>query len=264
MADLRKNKPKYFEIQYLNSKHSIVPFLKGHIELEKGSRVMEIGSAEGGVLKAFVEIGCECLGVELSSSRVKLANEFQKEAVDQGKIKFFTRDIYEFGAEETNGKFDLIILKDVIEHIHDQDKFMSEVGKFLKDGGAIFYGFPAWRMPYGGHQQVCKTKIASKLPYYHILPKFIYKGMLKLFGEQNSKIESLMEIKDTRISTARFEKLCEQNNFKVLKRIKYFVAPIYQYKFGYKTKVLWKWLGSIPWINDFFTFQSYYLVSKNK
>lgn len=262
MAHLAKDRPKYFEIQYLNSKNSIIPFVEDYFKPSVGKRVMEIGSAEGGVLKAFIETDCICMGVELSQARVDLANEFQKESIDEGKVSFVCKDIHDFDMSDEE-KFDLIILKDVIEHIHDQEKFMKRVEDFLKPNGYIFFGFPAWRMPYGGHQQICESKIASKLPYYHILPKFIYKGMLKMFGEKEGVIDALLEIKDTRISTSRFESLCKTNNFKIVKKIKYFVAPIYEYKFGYKTKVLWSWVGKIPWFNDFFTFQSYYLIKRN-
>ncbi|MBL4705062.1 MAG: class I SAM-dependent methyltransferase [Flavobacteriales bacterium] len=264
MAHLNFDKPKYFEIQYLNSKGSIVPFVSDFFSPEKGKRVMEIGSAEGGVISAFLELDCQCLGVELSPSRVNLANEFLKEQVLEGSIAFVAKDIFDFSEEELKDQFDLVILKDVIEHIHDQEKFMKQVEKFLKVNGKIFFGFPAWRMPYGGHQQIAKSKIASKLPYYHILPKGIYRGMLKLFGESPRVIESLLEIKDTRISTRRFEKICVKNDYKVIKRTKYFVAPIYEYKFNYKTKKLWRWVGVLPWINDFFTFQSYYLIEKSE
>lgn len=224
---------------------------------------MEIGCAEGGVLKAFVENDSYCLGVELSQGRVDVANKFQKDAVAQGKIKFISKDIYDFDLNDSE-KFDLVILKDVIEHIHDQAKFMKKIHEFLNKDAYIFFGFPSWRMPYGGHQQVCKSKIASKLPYFHILPRGIYKFILQAFGEDKQKIENLLEIKDTRISTARFEKICKANNFKINKRIKYFIAPIYEYKFGYKTKLLWNWVAAIPWFNDFFTFQSYYLISNKK
>ena len=58
---------------------------------EKGKRVLEIGSAEGGVLKAFVEEGCYCVGIELSENRTKLANEFQKEDVEKGNLKFIAK-----------------------------------------------------------------------------------------------------------------------------------------------------------------------------
>lgn len=261
MHGLHKNKPRYFEIQYLNAQSSIIPFLEGHFDPAKGKRVLEIGCAEGGVLKAFVERGCTCMGIELSPTRTQLAKEFQAEAVASGQIQFIARDIYEIDENELGGKFDLVILKDVIEHIHDQKRFMKEVSKFLNPKGMIFFGFPSWRMPYGGHQQLAKSKWAAKLPYYHILPKPLYIGMLRLLGEKGN-LDSLLEIKDTRISTARFERLCTENKFEIAKRIKYFIAPIYEYKFGYKPKVLWSWLGAIPFFNDFVTFQSYYIVKR--
>lgn len=263
MQEIHTDKLRYFEIQYLNSKESILPFLKDSFTPEKGKRVLEIGSAEGGVLKAFVEEGCYCVGIELSKNRTKLANEFQKEDVEKGNLKFIAKDIYDIDADGLGEKFDLVILKDVIEHIHDQKKFMKEVSKFLKPDGVIFFGFPAWRMPYGGHQQVAVGKLASKLPYYHILPMPVYKGMLKVMGEKKDKIEGLVEVKETRISTARFERLAKENDFKIEKKQKYFVAPIYKYKFGMNPKKLTPIVGGIPWLNDFFTFQSYYVISQN-
>ena len=261
MQAIHQDKPRYFEIQYLNSRDSILPFIKNYFEPQIGKRVLEIGSAEGGVLKAFVEKGCECVGVELSENRVKLAKEFQKEDVEKGNISFIAKNIFDIDENNLGGKFDLVILKDVIEHIHDQKKFMKEVSKFLNPNGMIFFGFPAWRMPFGGHQQIAKSKIASLLPFYHILPMPIYRGMLKLFGENENTVKDLVEIKDTRISTARFERLCKENNFSISLKKKYFVAPIYEYKFGFKTRNLSPLIANIPWFNDFFTTQSYYVIS---
>ncbi len=262
MTKLQHNKPKYFEIQYLNSKSSIVPFLEGIFDPKQGSKVLEIGSAEGGVLKAFTELGCICTGIELSPNRVALANQFMAKEIEKGLVNFRSDDIYDVDPNILPHKFDLIILKDVIEHIHNQEKFMNRVEEFLSPNGVIFFGFPSWRMPYGGHQQNCHSKVMAKLPYYHLLPTGLYRWLLKSFGESEQMIETLVEIKVTGISTKRFEAICKKNGFKTLKTIKYLVAPIYEYKFGYKTKVLPTWVGKIPFFNDFFTFQSYYIVKK--
>lgn len=262
MGKLFSDKPKYFEIQYLNSRDSIIPFLEGVYTPKKNDNVLEIGSSEGGVLRAFTELKCKCTGIELAQYRVDLANGFMAEEVENGLVKFISEDIFNIDPESLPHKFDLIILKDVIEHIHNQEKFMNRVEEFLTDDGVIFFGFPAWRMPYGGHQQCAESKLMAKLPYYHLLPMPIYKMLLKLFGEKQNIIDGLVEIKETGISTKRFEKICRENDYTILKQIKYLVAPIYEYKFGYKTKLLPKWLGAIPFINDFFTFQSYYIVKK--
>ena len=262
MGKLYSDKPRYFEIQYLNSRDSIIPFLEGVYTPKKNDAILEIGSAEGGVLKAFTELECKCTGIELMEHRVGFANEFMAEEIEKGLANFISEDIYNIDTNSLPNKFDLIILKDVIEHIHNQEKFMKRVEEFLTDDGVIFFGFPSWRMPYGGHQQCAESKLLAKLPYYHLLPMFAYKMILKLFGEKESLIDGLIEVKETGISTNRFEKLCAVNNFKIKKKIKYLVAPIYEYKLGYKTKVLPKWIAAIPFFNDYFTFQSYYAIKK--
>lgn len=65
-------------------------------------------------------------------------------------------------------------------------------------------------MPHGGHQQICESKFLSMLPYYHLLPSFLYKLVLRSFGEAPSTIECLMEVKSTGISIERFEKACQK------------------------------------------------------
>ena len=256
------DKPRYFEIQYLNSKNSILPFLSDFYTPKKGDYILEIGSAEGGVLKAFTDLGCICTGIELSAYRVALANDFMKDEVNSGLINFISEDIYNINPTSLPHQFNLIILKDVIEHIHHQEKFIAIIEQFLAKNGVIFFGFPSWRMPYGGHQQIAKSNLLAKMPYYHLLPNYFYKQVLKVFGESQQTIDNLLEIKETGLSTKQFEKLCILNNYQILKKIKYFVAPIYEYKYGYQTKLLPRWIGAIPYLNDFFTFQSFYVIKK--
>ena len=58
MFEFHKNKPKYFLHQYQTAKDYIVPFVERDMTLGADTRVLEIGCAEAGVLKAFVEKGC--------------------------------------------------------------------------------------------------------------------------------------------------------------------------------------------------------------
>ncbi len=78
--------------------------------------------------------------------------------------------------------FDIIVLKDVIEHIHDQKKLMAYMQTLLTERGVIFFGFSPWLMPYGGHQQMCSGKWLAKIPHYHLLQAFLYKWILKING----------------------------------------------------------------------------------
>ena len=260
MHDFHTNKEVYFDYQYRNSKNYIVPFVQPWLEERRTLHVLEIGCGEAGVLKAFTELGHACLGIELSQSRVDIARQFMAEELENGKIDFITRNIYDIDVEADIGhRFDLVILKDVIEHIPNQEKFIRQLHNFLKPDGIVFFGFPPWYMPFGGHQQMATKKILS-MPYYHILPKSIYRGILKLFGERENRIKDLMEIKDTAISIERFERIVINSNFKILNRQLYLFNPIYRYKFNLKPRRQATLIAAIPFLRNFLSTCAYYVI----
>lgn len=220
-------------------------------------RVLEIGCGEGGVLKAFSNMGCEGIGVELDTPRIDDAVKFLPEEVTTGRIRFVAKDIYKVDIEnDLNGLFDIIVLKDVIEHIHDQARLIGWMKNFLKPGGVVFFGFPPWYMPFGGHQQMCRSTI-SKMPYIHLLPRRLYKWILK---RKKEPVEELMEIRDTGISIERFEKICSKENYKIIHHRHYLLNPIYEWKFGWKPRTQGLLIKAIPFVRNFFTTCVYYLV----
>lgn len=250
-----------FNQQVDNSRSYVLPFIEHTLQLGQGTKVMEIGCGEGGVLQPFAEQGCYCVGVDLSQIRIDFANEFLEKEVHAGKVKFVCKNVYDADFLETyKGFFDLIILKDAIEHIPEQEKFIPYLKNFLRPGGQIYFGFPPWYMPFGGHQQVCRNKIASVLPYYHILPKSLYKGILQLFGEPKPVIDELLEVKDTQITIERFEKIVRQSGLNVLHKQHYLINPIYKYKFNLQPRKQNPVISGIPFVRNFLTTCVYYTV----
>ncbi|HIE59313.1 MAG TPA: class I SAM-dependent methyltransferase [Hydrogenothermaceae bacterium] len=261
MYDFHKDKERYFKIQKEVTEEYIIPFLSDFFNIGKPQTVLEIGSAEAGVLKAFTDKGHNCVGIELSSNRVETAKTLMAKELEEKKVRFFSRNIYDINPEEElEFKFDLIILKDVIEHIHDQEKFISILKNFLKKNGKVFFAFPPWQMPFGGHQQVAANKLISTSPYIHLLPMFLYKFVLKIFGETDAKIESLTEIKETGISIERFEKIIKNSKYNIVKKKFYLFNPIYKWKFDIKPREQFSFISSIPYIRNFFTFGVYYII----
>jgi SAM-dependent methyltransferase len=261
MFEFHTNKEVYYRWQYENARDYVIPFIEGAWPIQAGMQVLEVGCGEGGVLRAFIERGCTGLGVELDDSRVIIAEQVNKEWIDQGKMRFISKDIYDptFVSEFRN-QFDIIVLKDVIEHIHDQPKIMAQLKTYLKEGGKIFFGFPPWYMPFGGHQQLCVSRVISKVPYYHLLPMPLYKMVLKLFGENQNTIDVLVETKETGISISRFERICSQLGYKIDRRHIYFFNPIYKYKFNLAPRLQWSVLSAIPYLRDLTCTCTYYLI----
>ena len=260
MFEFHADKLRYFDMQAQNAKSYIVPFIEKYTPILPGCRVLEIGCAEAGVLKAFTDMGCKSVGVELDEPRLVLARNFMKEELANDQISFISKDIYKVDVEvEFGGKFDIILLKDVIEHIHDQQKLIAWMHAFLNPGGLIFFGFPPWQMPFGGHQQLMGKKILSKLPYFHLLPMGVYKWILKI---NQQDVSAFAEIKDTGISIERFERIVKETGFKVVNKKHYLLNPIYTYKFGWKPMEQFKLISWIPYFRNYLTTCVYYLIQK--
>ena len=261
MYEFHLDKDRYFDMQYRVTKEYILPFLNEHVPEKKWNRVLEIGCAEAGVLKAFVEEGAFCTGIELSEYRIANAAKYHEEALLQGRIEFINRDIFDIDpVHDLGGTYDLIILKDVIEHIPGQCAFMAQLPSFLSEGGFIFFAFPPWQMPYGGHQQICRNKFFSKLPYSHLLPGFLYNALLKLGGESPATRKELMEVKSTGISIERFEHCLRINKFRVVAKRYYLFNPIYRFKFGIKPRKQVGIVSAVPVVRNFLVTASYYLI----
>lgn len=250
-----------FQQQVLNADKYLIPFIEKGMSLTAESRVMEIGCGEGGVLKPFLERGIYCLGVDLAESRIANAKQYMEVEVKAGQADFIVQNVLEDAfLEKYRHSFDLVILKDTIEHIPDQESFIPYLKHFLKPEGKIFFGFPPWYMPFGGHQQICKSRFLSKLPYYHILPRSIYTSILKAGKETPKMIDDLLEIKDTGITIQRFEKILKEHDFTIDQKTLFLFNPIYEYKFGLKPREQFGLIAGIPGVREMLTTAGWYLV----
>lgn len=262
MQERHKNRNQYFKEQGITTAKYVIPYIERFKEVNSNTSVLEIGCGEGGNLMPFVDMGCTCMGIDLNKNQIKLAKGIYQEHENHANVRFLDEDIYDTDLEKV-GKYDLVIMRDVIEHIHDQEKFFGFLKNFLNADGLVFIGFPPWYMPFGGHQQICKSKFLSKLPYYHILPKPIYKGMLKLFGEPENRINSLLEIKDTGISIERIRRIINEEKYEVVDETIYLINPNYEIKFGLTPRKQIGIVKALPFFRNVFSTCCYYLLKKS-
>lgn len=258
------DREKYFELQYHNTRKSILPYIQSVKPLLRELRVLEIGCRDGGVLKPFLESGCHITGLDLDEKSIQDAiRRFRKEIIEN-KAFFVVKNVNEYIAEHVSrneAKFDIIILKDVIEHIHERELLFARLKYILKPTGIVFFGLPPWMNPFGGHQQVLSNKFLSKIPYIHILPDFIY---FRLVGWlQPSGLAFVKDIKSTKITIEEFEHLVKKYCYTVNSRTLYFIAPMYEHKFGSTARKLNRYLGMIPWFRNFITTTAEYIISSS-
>lgn len=263
MQKRHHNKSAYFEEQIFTTREYVIPFIENSLAINSGSKVLEIGCGEGGDLQPFLDRKCLVTGVDISESKILLANEFLKTHPEAKNLVLLAKDIYDC-SKDLAGDFDLIMMRDVIEHIHDQDRFLGFVKMFLKPDGLFLLIFPPWYNPFGGHQQICRSPILSKLPYFHLLPGWLYRLILKAGGEKKPTITGLMDIKQTGISIERFRRILKKHNYTIIQETFYIINPNYNIKFGLRPRKQLKFISSLPFIRNLFTTSAYYLIRKNQ
>ncbi len=261
MQERHRNRKRYFDEQGITTLKHVIPFIGQVKAVSSQTSVLEIGCGEGGNLTPFVDMGCMSAGIDISKTRIEAAEDFFSEHPNRSKLHLVAEDIYQVKAEEIR-PYDVIMMRDVIEHIPDQDKFMGYVKGFLAQDGMFFLGFPPWYNPFGGHQQICKSKLLSKLPWFHLLPRPLYRGVLKLFGEPPHTFQDLTDIHDTGISIERFRRILRKHGYKVHREVFWFINPNYETKFKLKPRKLWGIIGMLPWVRNFYCTCAYYLISK--
>ncbi|HUW91936.1 MAG TPA: class I SAM-dependent methyltransferase [Bacteroidales bacterium] len=259
MHERHTDREKYFREQALTTGKHVIPFIEKLIPVNEKISVLEIGCGEGGNLLPFLEAGCRRItGIDLSVAKIDNARKLFSSVINGENIEFIAADIYDSGSI---GRFDLVMMRDVLEHIHDQEKFIGFVKTFLEPGGILFIAFPPWNNPFGGHQQMCTSRVLSKMPWIHLLPVGIYRRLLRLSGESEAKTEALLEIKETGINLGRFERSIKKEGFLILRKSLWFINPNFEVKFGLRPRLLPRFPRVIPVLRNFLTTTGYYIIS---
>jgi SAM-dependent methyltransferase len=250
---------RYFDEQDYTTRKHVIPYLERFIKIDSRLSVFEIGCGEGGNLKPFLDAGCRVTGIDLSDNKIALAHSFFEDHPGRQNLTLICDDIYNL--QQTNERYDLVFMRDVIEHIHDQEKFMLFVQRFLHPGSLFFLAFPPWQNPFGGHQQICRNRILGALPYFHLLPEPVYRGLLRLGGESAATTANLLEVKETGISIERFERIIRSTSFRLMSKEFFLINPNYDVKFGLRAVRQAGLISRIPWLRNFLTTSVYYLLS---
>ncbi|KWW29070.1 MAG: methyltransferase domain protein [bacterium P3] len=159
-------------------------------------------------------------------------------------------------------KFDVVLVHDVIEHIEPPFKagFVAHVESFMRRDAIVFFAFPAWQMPFGGHQQICRSKL-SIVPYLHLLPTPLYRMILRACKEPVGVVDELLSIKRSGLSVEQFEHLAAGQGLQTVKRTLWFINPHYKQKFGLKPRVEIWGFNKLYGLRDFYTTSAWYLLA---
>lgn len=207
----------YTRYQSELARRFLIPFVESSGLSLKGLDLLDVGCGDGGATREFASrSGGRAVGLDI--------DDFQWEG--GGEVEFRKADILDQEvARSLEGQFDLVMLRDVIEHIADKERMFGYLKAALRGRGHVFVTFPPYYSAFGGHQQVELT--ASKLrylPYMHAHPR-------------------LRHIARTRMTIGGFERMAKHVGLDVCSRRLFALRPSFELRYGLPT------LGfAMPWL----------------
>lgn len=244
---------KHFYEQKEHTLKYLIPYFIKNIPDFKKMKVMEIGAAEGGFVEELLKLGIEAVGLELLQNRIDIAKDKNPD------LKIYCADITDKKAIEKIGRtFDVIVMRDTIEHVPDRESAFENISRLLKPGGYFYVTFPTRFSGFAGHQQNCKSSIKF-VPYLHYLPSFILKPVGKILGEKPKRIEEILLNFKIGLSIRAFEKYYRKYNLVPVVKDLFLSRPIFKVRYKIKTVRF----PNVPVLREFFGFGCEYLLRKD-
>lgn len=215
---------KHFYEQQKFTREYILPHLKAVLGDLSGLNALEVGCAEGGLLQVFEEAGISCKGIELEENRVALAKKLRP------KADVMVGDITEPEITQISGApFDLVVMRDVIEHVLDKPAAFRNLNRLLKPGGYLFVTFPPKYSPFAGHQQHARSFL-KHTPWVSLWPRVLWFAIGKILGEEKPFLESVMHNHENGLSIRQFGRLYREAGFVAVKKDLFLFRPIFKYR----------------------------------
>ncbi len=246
----------YWGYQYRLGKDVVVPYLGEQGVFKAGDRVMEIGSAEGGVLAAFVEAGAnDALATDIAQNRLDMGKRFAEYLSLPIEFKF--HDILNQPVHpDWKESADLVILRDVIEHLDDTELALRKIKEFIKPGGFLYVTFPPYYSPFGGHQHNLKN-IWGKLPYIHYMPDVVFDKLIA--SGRQADIQEVKRLRNIRMTPAKFLRAAENCGYSLFRKDYYLLRPVFKMKFGLPAIKITP-LAALPLVRDLFSLEASYIL----
>ncbi|MBN2055263.1 class I SAM-dependent methyltransferase, partial [bacterium] len=202
----------------------LLPVLDRHgIDLRQ--RLLEVGAGYGGACLEFTKRGAATVALEYDRDSAVMGA-----ALTGPEGVVFVR-----GAAEhlpfRDGRFDLVVMHEVVEHLADPEAGLRECLRVLAPGGHLLLTFPPYYSPYGGH---VKIRFLLYLPWVHLwLPRRwilrLSESRLSLITERRQRW--LMD-SENRITLRRFTNILKCLPATVRYHRWYFIRPVFKMRYG--------------------------------
>ena len=105
-----------------------------------GLNCLDVGCGGGILSEKLKRLGANVTGIDASKSSIDIAKEHAKNSRLKINYKCITTSkllhIYE---QKAVNKFDIVIASEVIEHVYDRKKFLSDISNLCRPGGLVVF-----------------------------------------------------------------------------------------------------------------------------
>jgi len=97
-------------------------------------KVLDVDCSDGLLLECFYKYGAECYGVDISKKALSFA--------PKEKLNLFIVDIEKENLPFKDESFDLVTILEVLEHLRNHKRIISEIYRVLKPNGIVMMSSP--------------------------------------------------------------------------------------------------------------------------
>jgi SAM-dependent methyltransferase len=218
----------YWDYQFRLGQEVLVPTLQRYGAFRPGMSVAEIGCAEAGVLMAFLLAGAgRALGTDIAQNRLQTASWIAHQAGLELQLQL--HDIlHDPIPEDWRGSYELVLLRDVLEHLDDPIHALRQIGLLLRPGGTVWISFPPYPSPYGGHQHLLKN-FWGTLPYIQLLPEPLFERLIAS-GREPDRTE-VRRLRSIRLSLPQMPRIASAAGYRIAAEEHYLLRPVFRFRF---------------------------------
>jgi 2-polyprenyl-3-methyl-5-hydroxy-6-metoxy-1,4-benzoquinol methylase len=111
----------------------------------RDAQILEVGCSGGPLIRLLKAHGFKKIrGIDIDEEAIKVCKQ---RGIDEARVA----DAENTGFQDQ--QFDLIIASDILEHIENEEKALSEWNRILKSGGKLIIFVPAFNFLWSGHDE---------------------------------------------------------------------------------------------------------------
>ena len=247
----------YFDYQYSVARDVLIPWLDPHVSLA-GLAVGDFGCHQGGVLQGLREVAGIGSGIGFDVDEASIRRSpFEPNA----RFRLVLGDISEVDA--AHYKFDLILLRDVLEHTRDPVAILEKARACLTQRGRVFVSFPPFYSPFGGHQHEMSSGVRF-LPFIHYLPDVLLYSLSRFRETPYMSAEStradIKSVRQTRLTLSKAERVFDRAGLRIEMQEFFLFRPEFRIRYGLSS---WQipLVHRVPIVREIATLGAFYLLA---